>query len=145
MKKAVNSSFGYLLAPLFGYVVAQSLKLLFIRGQKRSWKQFFYSGNMPSSHSAVVVALAATILFHEGISDIFAVAATFAMVTIYDALMARRSIGEQGSALLRLIEKSPFSKDPLPRVALGHTPLEVLAGSGVGIVVALVVAIFITK
>jgi acid phosphatase family membrane protein YuiD len=100
---------------------------------------------MPSSHSAVVTALAAAILFHEGVSDLFAVAATLVMVTTYDAVMARRSIGEQGTALLRLIEKSPFAKDPLPRVALGHKPLEVAAGIAVGVIVGYVVAFLITK
>lgn len=142
----MKSSIGYLLAPVLGYLFAQALKFLapHNKQQKRTWRQWFRSGNMPSSHTAVVVSLASVILFHEGVSDLFAVAATLAMVTVYDALMARRSIGEQGMALLRLIEKSPFAKDPLPRVALGHKPLEVMAGAVLGIMIGFVVAFFIT-
>jgi acid phosphatase family membrane protein YuiD len=130
---------------VLGYVVAQGLKYLLPVAGKRSWRILYRSGSMPSSHSAVVTALAAAILFHEGVSDLFAVAATLVMVTTYDAVMARRSIGEQGTALLRLIEKSPFAKDPLPRVALGHKPLEVAAGIAVGVIVGYVVAFLITK
>ena len=141
----MKSSYAYLLAPVLGYLVAQGLKFAYPKAGLRNWRGWVRSGNMPSSHSAVVTALAAAILFHEGVSELFAVAATLVMVTTYDALMARRSIGEQGVALLRLIEKSPFAKDPLPRVALGHKPLEVAAGVGVGIVVGFIVAFFITK
>lgn len=99
---------------------------------------------MPSGHSAVVTSLATVIFIHEGFSGLFAVAATLAMLTVYDALVARRSIGEQGQALIRLIEKSPFAKDPLPRVALGHKPLEVIAGMTLGGVLGMIVAFFIT-
>jgi acid phosphatase family membrane protein YuiD len=130
---------------VLGYAVAQGLKYVFPKAGKRTWREWFRSGSMPSSHSAVVTALASVILFHEGATDLFAVAATLVMITTYDALMARRSIGEQGTALLRLIEKSPFAKDPLPRVALGHKPLEVIAGMGVGTLVGFFVAFLITK
>lgn len=141
----MKSSYAYLLAPILGYLVAQSIKYLLKSAQTRSWKDMLRSGNMPSSHSAVVMAPLTAILVHDGVTDVFAVLATVAMITIYDALVARRSIGEQGQALLRLIEKSPFAKDPLPRIALGHRPLEVAAGIAVGIMVGAIVAIFITK
>lgn len=143
----MRSSIAYLLAPIVGYLCAHGLKFLAPqkKKQKRTWRQWFRSGSMPSSHTAVVISLAAAIFFYEGVSDLFAVAATLAMVTVYDALMARRSIGEQGTALLRLIEKSPFAKDPLPRVALGHKPLEVAAGALLGVLVGFFVAFFITK
>jgi acid phosphatase family membrane protein YuiD len=141
----VKSSYAYILAPVLGYVVAQGLKYLLPVTGVRSWRIMYRSGSMPSSHSAVVTALAAVILFNEGVSDLFAVAVTLTMLTTYDAVMARRSIGEQGTALLRLIASSPFAKDPLPRVALGHKPLEVAAGMAVGMIVGYFVAFLITK
>ena len=142
----MKSSIAYLLAPVLGFTLAQALKYILYKGTTpRTWRQWYRSGSMPSSHSAVVVALAATIFFHEGVTDLFAIAATFMIVTVYDSLMARRSIGEQGTALLRLIAKSPFAKDPLPRVALGHTPQEVAAGSLLGLLIGFAVAFFITK
>lgn len=140
----MESSFAYLLAPGIGYVTAQFTKYVLGRKQKKSWREWFRSGNMPSGHTAGVVALCSVVFFHEGMTDLFAVAATFALITVYDAVVARRSIGEQGTSLLRLIEKSPFAHDPLPRVALGHKPLEVFAGGVLGILIGFIVALFIT-
>ena len=142
----MKSSYAYLLAPFLGWLLAQVVKnILRLFSQKGSIsKKLFSSGDMPSAHTATVVALATVIFAHEGVSSLFAVASVLASVTIYDALVARRSIGEQGTALLRLLEKSPFAKEKLPRVALGHKPLEVLAGGVLGGVIGLIVAIFIT-
>ncbi len=140
----MKSSYAYLLAPILGFMVAQTLKYFLRSASQRTWKDFLRSGNMPSGHSTVVASLSSVIFAHEGFSTLFAVSATLAMLTIYDALVARRSIGEQGQALIRLIEKSPFAKDPLPRVALGHKPQEVIVGTGIGIVIGCVVAFFIT-
>ncbi len=81
----------------------------------------------------------------EGFSNLFAVVVVFSIIFIHDALVARRSIGEQGMAVLKLISTSRFAKDPLPRIALGHKPLEVLAGGVLGVIVGLIVAFFITK
>ncbi len=66
-------------------------------------------------------------------------------ITAYDAMMSRRSAGEQGLALRKLLEKSIFAKEPMPYVALGHKPLEVLAGGTLGILIGLIVAFLITK
>lgn len=141
----MRSSFAYILAPLLGYLTAHILKYLLAVRKQRSRKIFFRSGNMPSSHTAVVMALTSVIFFHEGVSNLFAVVGTFAAIIIYDALVARRSIGEQGVALVKLLEKSSFSKDPLPRVALGHKPLEVVAGGALGLSIGFIVAFFITQ
>lgn len=142
----MKSSYAYLLAPFLGWLLAQVVKnILRLFSQKGSIsKKLFSSGDMPSAHTATVVALATVIFANEGISNLFALASVLAAVTIYDALVARRSIGEQGTALLRLIEKSPFAKEQLPRVALGHKPLEVVAGGVLGLVIGMIVAIFIT-
>lgn len=140
-----KSSIGYLIAPVVGFMLAQVLKYMLANAKTRTWRSLFKSGNMPSGHSSSVTALAAVIFFSEGFTGLFAVAATFAIITVYDALVARRSIGEQGEALVRLIEKSPFAKDPMPRVALGHKPIEVAAGTVLGGTIGIVVAFFITK
>lgn len=140
----MTSSVGYLLAPVLGFMAAQIIKYLRASRGDKNWKQFFRSGSMPSSHTAVVIALATVVYAHAGFSELFAVVAVLAMITVYDALVARRSIGEQGTALVRLIEKSPFAKDPLPRVALGHKPKEVMVGAGLGMAIGIAVAIFIT-
>ncbi len=141
----MKSSWAYILAPALGYLLAHTIKyVISLLKRERSWRLWFRTGNMPSSHTAVVTALAGTILLHEGFSDLFAVAGTFAVITIYDAMVARRSIGEQGLALVKLLEKSRVTGEVLPRVALGHKPLEVVVGFLLGLVIAAVVAIFIT-
>ena len=96
----MKSSIGYLLAPVAAFMAAQILKYLLRPAASRTWKDLLRSGNMPSGHSAVVTSLVTVIFVHEGFSGLFAVAATLAMLTIYDALVARRSIGEQGQALV---------------------------------------------
>lgn len=91
---------------------------------------------MPSAHSATVIALLTVIGGIEGVgSALFALAALFSAIVMYDAVMVRRSSGEQGEALLALLagQKKPLVR--LPRVAKGHTPLEVVVGAVVGFLV----------
>jgi len=142
-----QTSAAYLIAPLVSWLVAQGLKY-FINshgsGQDR-WRYLYRSGSMPSAHTATLVALSTVIGIYNGVgSGLFAVASVFTLVAAYDALMVRRSGGEQGLALRKLLEQSPFSKDPLPHHALGHKPLEVVAGAVVGLGVGIIVAISIT-
>ena len=138
----------YIIAAVIAFLVAQGLKMIISsQGQKlrnKGWRRAFESGRMPSSHTTVVVAFASSILFTEGVSKLFAIAVVFAMVTIYDSLVVRRSSGEQGTALLKLLEASVYSKDPMPYIALGHKPLEVIAGFVLGVMIGGGVAIFIT-
>lgn len=95
---------------------------------------------MPSAHSATVMAVLIVIGFKDGFgSAVFGLALLFASVVMYDAMMVRRSSGEQGLALTALI-KEQKSKVRLPRVAKGHTPFEVLGGAVVGVLIGIVVA-----
>jgi acid phosphatase family membrane protein YuiD len=73
---------------------------------------------------------------------LFGLALVFACVVLYDAMMVRRSSGEQGIALTALM-KEQKSKVPLPRVALGHTPLEVTVGTLIGFLVGVVVYLIV--
>jgi len=137
----------YLLAPLIAWLLAQYLKYLLNRGAQRgqAWRLLYQSGNMPSAHTATLVALTTMIGVYDGMaSGVFALATVVTAMAAYDALMVRRSGGEQGLALRKLLEASPFKKDPLPYQALGHRPLEVAVGALLGVTVGLCVAIFIT-
>lgn len=132
----------YIVAIVSGWVVAQGAKYVIasIRGRSfRSLRQLYLSGNMPSAHSAAVVALLVVIGLKDGIeSGLFGLALLFASIVMYDAMMVRRSSGEQGVALQALI-KEQGSKVPIPRAARGHEPLEVLVGALLGAVLGLVV------
>lgn len=137
----------YLLAPLIAWLLAQSIKYLLNRRAQRgqAWRLLYQSGNMPSAHTATLVSLTTMIGIHDGLdSGLFALAVIVTAMAAYDALMVRRSGGEQGIALRKLLEISPFKKDPFPYQALGHRPLEVAVGALLGVVVAVCVGMFTT-
>ena len=134
----------YLIAIISAWVVAQGTKYVVKAVKEKSFlhvRQLYLSGNMPSAHSASVMALLVTIGWIDGVdSAVFAVAALFASIVMYDAMMVRRSSGEQGAALKKLL-KEQKSKVAVPRVSKGHTPLEVAVGALLGSIVGTVVAL----
>lgn len=99
------------------------------------------TGGMPSSHSASASALATSVGLGGGWgSPLFAVAAYFALVVLYDATGIRRAAGRQAAVMNRMIEDlkehHTIEGERLMEL-LGHTPLEVLAGTAYGIGLAL--------
>ena len=132
----------YVLVVALGWIFAQGLKYVFaVIKTKRigNFRQFYTSGNMPSSHSACVVGLATVVGLIDGFeSGLFGIAFLFAAIVMYDAVMVRRSSGEQGLAIQELI-KLGKAKIVLPRAAKGHTPAEVMVGAALGLLLGLVV------
>jgi len=137
----------YLVAIVIAWVVAQGCKFLIAAVKKSGaidYRQLYTSGNMPSSHSATVIALLTVVGMKTGIdSALFGIATLFAAIVMYDAIMVRRSTGEQGVAIAALI-KEQKSKVSLPRSAKGHEPLEVAVGALVGLAVGLAI-FFLTR
>lgn len=131
----------YITAGLLGWLVAQLSKYVVASIKTHSFaslRQLYFSGNMPSAHSATTVALLTVIGLKDGLSSgLFGLALIFTSVVIYDAVMVRRSSGEQGESLTALI-KEQGSSVRLPRVAKGHTPVEVIVGSIMGFIIGLV-------
>lgn len=132
----------YLTAFIAAWVIAQGSKYVILVIKHRSFnhlRQLYLSGRMPSAHSATVVAVTTLIGLSEGTnSAIFGLAILLAGIVMYDAMMVRRSSGEQGAAIQALIREQG-SKVSLPRAAKGHTPVEVAVGALLGVVVGLVV------
>ena len=125
--------------------VAQILKAVFVLLLDREWnaERLFGSGGMPSSHSAFVSALATGIGIEEGFgSSLFAVAAVFALVVMYDATSVRQAAGRQAYVLNDLIVRlshvfdEGFKPETL-KTLLGHTFPQVVAGLGLGVAAAL--------
>ncbi|WP_047979650.1 divergent PAP2 family protein [Ornithinibacillus contaminans] len=113
----------------------------------------FSTGGMPSSHSAAVTALSTAIGLTEGFSStLFAVAAVFSIITMFDASGVRRHAGEQATVLNRLVKdfqvlidgaknwekKGNYEKREDLKELLGHQPIEVFFGALTGIIVAIV-------
>jgi acid phosphatase family membrane protein YuiD len=137
----------YFIAAALAFGAAQAIKYLLNRfaGGDGGWRQLYMSGRMPSGHTATMTALTTVVGVRDGVdSGLFAVVAVMTLITAYDAMMSRRSSGEQGVALRKLLAKSPFAKDPLPYVALGHRPLEVAVGGVLGLVIGFAVVFFMT-
>jgi acid phosphatase family membrane protein YuiD len=133
----------YILAAVFSWLVSQGLKYVFatLKGKKLgSMRQLYLSGGMPSAHSASVVALLVVVGFKDGVdSAVFGLALLFAAVVMYDAIMVRRSSGEQGVALRWLFHELKLTPAKPFRTAKGHTPREVLGGIIIGLTIGLVV------
>ena len=119
-------------------LTAQTLKLLlyyFLEGRFQ-WHRFLDTGGMPSTHSATVSALAVSVGLREGFdTSLFAVAAVFALIVMYDAAGIRRAAGLHAQLLNQLMEELG-QVIPLKEL-LGHTYLEVAVGALIGGLVAL--------
>ena len=86
-----------LFTTVFAWAIAQSIKVVLgvVREKRFNFKWFIGTGGMPSSHAAGATALATTCGFHAGFHSIeFALAAVFAIVTMFDAQGVRRSAGQ---------------------------------------------------
>ncbi len=130
---------------LLSWLVAQILKVIivFIIERRLDFTRLTGSGGMPSSHSSFTVSLAAAAGFVEGFDSVmFAIAAAFSIVVMYDASGVRRSAGEQAAILNKIVER--IGKDDIAETGkklkelLGHTPMEVFAGAILGIIIAII-------
>jgi len=120
------------------------MKVIVNLGQERHLhlRYFVASGGMPSSHSAVVCALATGVAMTQGLSSVaFAITAILAIVTMYDAAGVRQSVGQQSVVLNRLVQEIRFRR-PIAelehdlREFIGHTPSQVIVGAILGILIA---------
>ncbi len=130
---------------LLGWLTAQVIKviLVFITNKRLDFKRLTGSGGMPSSHSSITMSLTMSIGFVYGFdSGLFAVAMIMSFVVMYDASGVRRSAGQQAAILNKLVEDWENGKfkntDKKLKELLGHTPLEVLAGALLGIIIAII-------
>ena len=126
------------------WAIAQAIKIVLtlIKEHRFDFTRITGTGGMPSSHSAFTVALATSIGNTDGFgSPIFAVAAAFAIIVMYDATGIRRSAGQQAVILNRIVEK--IGREDISETGkklkelLGHTPIQVFAGAVLGVVVAI--------
>jgi uncharacterized protein len=125
----------YLLAPGVAWLAAQVIKTVIALTKHEHltvYEEFMRSGNMPSSHSSIAVALLTVVGGRVGLdTPEFGIAFVLTAIVLYDALNVRRAVGEQGLVLKAL------AKDKIFFSAVGHRPAEVLAGSVLGFIVAM--------
>jgi hypothetical protein len=131
------------LAAVTSWLIAQSIKVLLgiIREKRFNFKWFVGTGGMPSSHVAGVVALATAVAFTRGADSVaFAISLVFAIIVMFDAQGVRQATGVQAEVLNEITADIYFKrglKEEKLKELVGHTPVEVLAGAVLGIIVAL--------
>ncbi len=132
-----------------GWIIAQILKVFTGIFKQRKFSitaLLFGNGGMPSSHSASVTALAVSSgLCHGFDSGFFAIAVMFAIIVMGDAAGVRRETGEQAKILNRITKDllthpnhEDIDKDL--KELVGHTPLQVVIGSALGLVIPFLMA-----
>lgn len=133
------------MAGVFGWFAAQTIKTILyaIVNKKLDLTRFIGDGGMPSAHSATVSCMAVTVAIVEGLdSTVFAVAAILCAITMRDAVGVRRETGKQSQVINQLVDIFDPANELLPEQRLkefvGHTPLQVLLGSLLGLVMAFV-------
>ena len=145
-----------LFAAVIAWMCAQVLKIVLtlITTKKFRAERLWGAGGMPSAHSAMVCSLTIAIARFEGVnSATFALAVMFAFVTMYDAMGVRRETGEHAKLLNKYVnrlerEDADVDGDGVPdrqveeielKEYIGHTPLEVLGGVLLGILVGILI------
>jgi acid phosphatase family membrane protein YuiD len=132
--------------PAAAWCVAQVLKVIIesIKDRHLNFSYLITMGGMPSSHAALVCALATTVAVVYGVgSALFAISAFFALVVMYDAAGVRQTVSTQSTMLNRIVDEL-FKGNPefqqRIRELIGHTKFEVAAGAILGIVFAFLLA-----
>lgn len=134
-----------LMSALLGWFIAQVLKTLIhlFFTKKFVAERLFGSGGMPSSHSSTVCALAAASYYVYGSGSFeFTFSFVFALVVMYDAIGVRRETGIQAELLNEMMSVFDRMGSDLPprdklKEFVGHTPLQVLMGAILGVVIAM--------
>lgn len=140
----IEASKNYILwTSVVAWIVAQTVKITLgiVREKRFNFRWFVGTGGMPSSHASGVSALATSIGVTYGFdSALFAVTMIFTLIVLFDAQGVRLSAGKQAEILNKMLEdiywKKKLDEEKLKQF-LGHTPVEVIAGMFLGIIVSL--------
>jgi len=131
-----------LLTTLSSWVIAQTVKVIIgvIRQRRFDFRWLVGTGGMPSSHAAGASCLAASLGLKFGFNSVdFALAASFALVVMFDAQGVRRATGKQARILNKITQDIYWQgkiNDKQLMELIGHTPIEVVAGCLLGIAIA---------
>ena len=144
-----------LVVSLASWLIAQLIKIIInaVVNKRFDIERLFGDGGMPSGHSATVTAMALMVGFRLGFDNpVFGVAMVFAIVVMHDATGVRQEAGKHARSIIELtdlfneylLEHDERVKLDKLKTLVGHTPLQVICGAGVGIIVV-VVYLLITK
>ncbi len=124
---------------------SQLLKTVFysIRDRRFTPSYFVSAGGIPSAHAAFVAALSVAIGVRNGFaSDLFAVAAVFSAIVIYDAYRLRGHVQHHARIINeRILE--PTGEQPISEM-VGHSLPQIIAGMVLGGGVSLFVTLLLS-
>ncbi len=136
----------YIMVPIIAWFVAQTIKVVIesIKEKKFKFSRIIGNGGMPSGHAAVVSSLAVVTLMDYGVeSTQFGMVTVFALIILADAIGVRYETGKQAKAINEIIEDLNENEIEVEirqlKEQVGHRPVEVLAGTILGIVIAYVI------
>lgn len=145
MQGSFFEEYKYIIVPFLVWFGIQLFKFIYdlVKSKKFNFKRLMQAGGMPSSHSGVVISLTTMIGKNVGInSPLFAIALIFSFIVMYDAAGVRRAAGKQAKLLNKIVETPGLTglqvSERLVEV-LGHTPVQVIVGAAIGVVVGLLV------
>jgi hypothetical protein len=135
-----------LLSAVAVQVACQLFKVVFysIREKRIALSYFISAGGMPSAHAAFVTALSVSVGLWNGFrSEVFAVAAVFSIIIIYDSWRLRGAVAHHARVLAKLVERHPDVDAGAINLRLGHSLPEIVvgiaAGGGIAALVHLVI------
>lgn len=138
-----------LICALSSWGIAQVCKFIlnYIVNRNFNFERLSGAGGMPSAHSATVTALTISCARMCGTgSTEFAIAVVLTAVVIYDAMGVRHEAGEHAKIINQIVKKSTEDDDESNdlefqelKEMLGHTPLEVVGGILLGILIPLII------
>ena len=141
----------FLITGVAAWFVAQLVKSIIYAciNKKWRWERMIGDGGMPSGHSATVTSLTTISALTYGFNSFqFAVTMLLAIIVCHDAMGVRLETGKQAVIINELIKAfEDLTKEDLPETKLkefvGHTPIQVLAGVCLGILVGCVMHFWI--
>ena len=134
-----------ILSTALAWLLAQLLKIFTTpkyRNGMSLLRFIFGSGGMPSSHSAAVCAACFSCGILYGFdSALFAISAVLAIVVMRDAAGIRREAGKQAEVINQISgelnkKNKKMNFEETLKVLLGHTPLQVIVGAIIGVLMA---------
>ncbi len=140
-KLFVNETF---MAAIIAQLSSQVFKMFLplFRGKGINISKFTNYGDMPSAHTAFIVAATFSLAFNYGWdSPLFALGVVVSGIIIYDIIKLRTAVEISLTVSKEIVNKENIKLDKNIPQFKGHTPVEVIAGIVWGIVVAIIVRI----
>lgn len=133
----------YLVAILAG-TTAQIIKVLsfLIVEKKVNYRRFVQPDGSPNMHSAAMSALTMYVGFLDGFGSMtFALSLCLTIMILVDTMNVKRAHSQQQEVVLILLDRWRPQSDgwTRSRKALSYTPMDVLTGTALGVVMTLLV------